>query len=245
VDLTFGDYFRALITADSDAVPEDPRGYRIAFVEAFRRRGIYPHDVRTLSVESLRWSGPSEDPTREVRIQFVRNLPNAQKLWGFSRSRAGVFAGMKRTRAKLHQKLLQGLSANSEEFARFMRIDPTLPFEIHSLRPCVQIGPDGEGISQWIVEITQRRREYLDGQPGPTGDDFDILRPHFTFRGGSTWIVDADTGLVRYVVEKRIDSKARLERHRSYLNQVAGRSLLRRARRRWAGRAFCHLASGL
>src|SRR4029077_13388008 len=59
VDLTFGDYLRALITGDYDMVPDDDHGYRIAFIDAFRRRGIYPDDVRTLSVESLRWQGPA------------------------------------------------------------------------------------------------------------------------------------------------------------------------------------------
>jgi len=53
VDINFGDYLRAVITADIDLVPDDDLGYRIAFIEAFRRRGIYPRDVRALSVESL------------------------------------------------------------------------------------------------------------------------------------------------------------------------------------------------
>src|SRR2546423_9776986 len=62
VDITFGESLRAVITADSDLVPDDDRGYRVAFIEAFRRRGIFPPDVRTLSVDSLRW----RDPTTEV-----------------------------------------------------------------------------------------------------------------------------------------------------------------------------------
>ena len=45
VDLTFGEYLRALVTADMDLMPEDEHGYRVAFIEAFRRRGIYPDDV--------------------------------------------------------------------------------------------------------------------------------------------------------------------------------------------------------
>src|SRR5258705_2861208 len=48
VDITFGEYLRALITADMDLMPDDPHKYRIAFIEAFRRRGIYPRDVTTL-----------------------------------------------------------------------------------------------------------------------------------------------------------------------------------------------------
>jgi hypothetical protein len=55
VDITFGDYLRAIITADSDLVKEDTRNYRLAFIDAFRRRGIYPEDIKTLSEESLRY----------------------------------------------------------------------------------------------------------------------------------------------------------------------------------------------
>lgn len=54
VDLTFGDYLRGIITADVDLIADDNRDYRLAFIEAFRRRGIYPQDINTLSVESLR-----------------------------------------------------------------------------------------------------------------------------------------------------------------------------------------------
>ncbi|HVU53507.1 MAG TPA: hypothetical protein VHD83_00555 [Puia sp.] len=54
VDITFGDYLRAIITADSDAIRDDQRDYRLAFIDAFRRRGIYPEGIKTLSVESLR-----------------------------------------------------------------------------------------------------------------------------------------------------------------------------------------------
>ena len=62
VDITFADYLRALITADADLVGVDKYGYRVAFLEAFQARGIYPDDVRTLSVESLRWSPPHKQP---------------------------------------------------------------------------------------------------------------------------------------------------------------------------------------
>jgi len=66
VDLTFGDYLRAIITADIDLVPEDTRDYRIAFIEAFRRRGIYPEGIKTLSEDSLSHTllniGVKEDP---------------------------------------------------------------------------------------------------------------------------------------------------------------------------------------
>lgn len=58
VDITFGNYLRALVTADLDIAPEDEVGYRVALIEAFRARGIFPDRVSSMSVESLRWSRP-------------------------------------------------------------------------------------------------------------------------------------------------------------------------------------------
>jgi len=54
-DITFGDYLRAIITADVDLVSEDDLHYRLAFIDAFRRRGIYPDNIKTLSEGSLRY----------------------------------------------------------------------------------------------------------------------------------------------------------------------------------------------
>src|SRR5437588_5829277 len=45
VDITFADYLRALITADADLVSQDRFGYRVAFLEAFGKRGIYPEEI--------------------------------------------------------------------------------------------------------------------------------------------------------------------------------------------------------
>ncbi|WP_353778481.1 hypothetical protein [Winogradskyella sp. 3972H.M.0a.05] len=55
VDITFGDYLRAIITADTDLIAEDVYAYRLAFIEAFKKRGIYPSGVRSLSSESLKY----------------------------------------------------------------------------------------------------------------------------------------------------------------------------------------------
>jgi hypothetical protein len=73
VDVTFFEFLRAIITADLDLVPDDRLNYRVALIDAFRRRGIYPKDGsnqtsaagRTLSVETLRWRSP--DPTRRPK----------------------------------------------------------------------------------------------------------------------------------------------------------------------------------
>lgn len=64
VDITFGEYLRAMVTSDTELVPDDARGYRIAVIEAFRRRGIYPRDVRTLAADALVWQKPTTQVPR-------------------------------------------------------------------------------------------------------------------------------------------------------------------------------------
>jgi hypothetical protein len=70
IDLTFGEYLRALITADTDLVANDKFGYRTAFIAAFRDRGIFPHDVKHLSAGSLVWEAPPL-PLRRANVSVV------------------------------------------------------------------------------------------------------------------------------------------------------------------------------
>ncbi len=78
VDISFGDYLRALITADIDLVPDDDLGYRIALIDAFKRRGIYPRDIRTLSEESLSWKKYEKEDKEQLGVftNIARHLRN-------------------------------------------------------------------------------------------------------------------------------------------------------------------------
>ena len=71
VDITFGDYLRAIITADTDLVGDDANNYRLAFIDAFRRRGIYPKGITTLSVESLKYESVEVEGELEILIKFL------------------------------------------------------------------------------------------------------------------------------------------------------------------------------
>lgn len=73
VDITFGDYLRAVITADLDIDPEDEYGYRVAFVESFRKWGIYPQGTRSMSIASLRW--PEYAEVYATEQAHARNVP--------------------------------------------------------------------------------------------------------------------------------------------------------------------------
>lgn len=71
VGITFGDYLRAIVTADHDLNPDDTYGYRLAFVESFRQWGISPKGMRSMSVESLLW--PTGDAAMEEARVVIGN----------------------------------------------------------------------------------------------------------------------------------------------------------------------------
>lgn len=62
IDITFGDYLRALVTADFELSPADESGLRANMIEAFRARGIYPENVSSLAEDSLLWEGNPDLP---------------------------------------------------------------------------------------------------------------------------------------------------------------------------------------
>jgi hypothetical protein len=81
VDITFGDYLRAMVTADYDVVPDDDRNYRVALVEAFRKWGVYPREVKTLSVESLLWGQPDGDELKPFLFGLSMALNKKRVIW--------------------------------------------------------------------------------------------------------------------------------------------------------------------
>ncbi|HZD04978.1 MAG TPA: hypothetical protein VE173_08665, partial [Longimicrobiales bacterium] len=199
VDLTFGDYLRALVTADYDLVPDDDLGYRIAFVEAFRQWGIYPRDVRSLSEDSVRWETPGGELRRRLETLFsgADFLREAGRDWGLGPAprsgeqareaeegapeRQRIWKASRRHAAALHQHLAARLEGKAWDDLGLQPEDGEgrgLPFEVHSVRPARRIGPDGQFLTELVVEITQARRE-----PG-------LRSGTFRFRGGCTLLFD-------------------------------------------------------
>jgi hypothetical protein len=79
VDVRFGEFLRAIVTADADLVPVDPFGYRIAMIEAFRRRGIVPEGCLSLAPDSLLWEGDASNPPLTINDMPKLNLERAPK----------------------------------------------------------------------------------------------------------------------------------------------------------------------
>ena len=83
VDMTFGEYLRAIITADQDLVPEDPLRYRVGFAQAFRKCGILAPGSLSMAPDSLLWEAP--DPSE---------LPEWSAAAGFDRPYNRLFADL-------------------------------------------------------------------------------------------------------------------------------------------------------
>jgi hypothetical protein len=214
VDLTFGDYLRALITADSDLVPHDAHGYRVAFVEAFRRRGIYPQDLRSLSVDALRWRHAAEDDGEDLLKPVILKLRDFAERFQYLDSRADMFHRTREWRGRAHG-LLQNLLRRSsperrQELMLALGLDLTTgdePFEVHALRVATREGPDGAARPQILLSLVQERS--LGGGPA-FGEGL------FTFSGGCTVIADQRSAKVKFYVSKNLLSASRQERQRTF-----------------------------
>jgi hypothetical protein len=202
VDMYFGEYLRALVTADRDIHPDDSGAYRVAFIDAFRSRGIYPAEVTSLSEESLAWAPPQHRiPDLEKTIRELDQSwdLDAKRFEAWARARGNArdlhawLVDPQRTDAELR---LLGLAKPGTQLAmgepgEFSRI------EVHSVRPARRIAADRQLRVDVVVELTQK------WMPGDRAKPF--------HRGGSTLVIDADSGEIRYLVRKRVDSVRRME----------------------------------
>jgi hypothetical protein len=232
VDITFGDYLRALITADVDAVADDRLHYRLAIVEAFQRRGIYPNDVRNLSVESLVWRPPrGKGIDLEPLFQQGAALATLTPEWQPTDNREDLWNKMRHNARVVHQWLSNycppseanelGLSLGVDAPGSVYRKGQKPTVEVHSVRLARRSQPDGGQAMNFVIEILQRRRGYLDPE---RQSQIDKSRRHpgrgdrgdFTFRGGCTLLVDPATCVVRYAITKHILSSSRLEQQRQF-----------------------------
>lgn len=136
VDITFGDFLRAILTADLDLHPSDPDGVRDAFMQAFRLRGIVAEGVKFFSEESLCWPKVQRGALPLVSgLQF--GDPN------------GLTKSEKDTNGKV-------LRAYASEHAHLLGFDRSAgPIEAPSFHPMFHMGEDGSLFVQMVVELVQ------------------------------------------------------------------------------------------
>lgn len=202
VGILFGDFLRAVITADADLVPDDDLGYRGALIDAFRSRGIRPKDVFSYSEESLLWNSPAQKYGKQLQCDGL------------------VFDGIRETSPEIQKHNAIILHRFADENRKWLGLSSRkdsktgeqVKIHVHSYHPLIRVGPD-DGLPkvQFFVEFIQSREEPLD--PG------DAESGRFTFRGGSTVVFDQD-GCVRYCIQKNLDNAERLNGQREFLQQT-------------------------
>ena len=145
IDITFGDFLRALITADRDFYPDDTDGVRDALMEAFRLRGIVAEDASFFSEGSLCW--PELDPQR---------LPVPGLLFGDPN-------GLTHDEQQKNGDLLRSWARRE---AATLGFNPKLPIEVPSFHPMFRLAQDGTLKIEMVVEMIQTHAEDLGGGAG-------------------------------------------------------------------------------
>jgi hypothetical protein len=141
VDITFGDFLRALMTADRDFYPHDTDGVREALMQAFRLRGIVAEEAVSFSEDSLCW--PELDPERLPIPGLIFGDPN-----GLSREEKDANGDLLRTWAAANAATL-GFDP-----------DPAVKIEVPSFHPMFRVAQDGALKIEMVVEMVQTRADH-------------------------------------------------------------------------------------
>ena len=198
IDISFGDFLRALITADHDLVPDDTLEYRAALIGAFRLRGIRPDRVSSYAEESLRWCS----------VEVMKGIP-APRCEGLAFD-------------PFRDPTAAQLTQNAKKLSWFGSVNPVAlgltpgsPVQAHSFHPVHRIGPDGRLRLEIVAELMQQMDVKLDPN--------DKNSETFTFRGGTTVVFNQD-GEVRYAIQKSLgaddENNKRLKRQRDYFHEL-------------------------
>lgn len=247
VDITFGDYLRAIITADIDLVADDRHDYRLAFIDAFRKRGIYPTGIKHLSVDSLCYPEMSQSnlgPLFGILVDFLKEFRN--KII-YSKNRKVIFDITKKYIAGdytspekifgLHRRL--GLKFDgSVEFEKMTGLMFSMgwkqlgvhtstayggegpSFTVQNLHVASRVGPDGDQANQVIITLVQRA-----GLKPVTINEETVFKPEtdrdkeFTVSGGCTLIFDLDTMDLKYAISKPLLDTEKLDKGIHELNK--------------------------
>ena len=197
-DMEFGEYLRALITADGDVERDDKWGFREAFMRSFRRREIFPDHVHFMTEDAVRWQCP------ETTL-CIPDLAFAKLRFDGEPGRPASAKEMMRQANALGRFITA--PANARHFFVIppgtplpKQIQQASPPVVESVRVARRVTPYGGIVFDVIAEITQSCTANVEG------DIFDM-------NGGCTVVLDPQ-GEVRYAISKRFNTEARRIRQR-------------------------------
>lgn len=215
VDMTFGDFLRALITANLELKEEDGRAVRDALMQAFRVRGIYPESASFFSQDAVCWPRVPQwtDPPAEGALPPVVVMV-ADPVTGSPKRMRPVFGstnGMTKEEKDINGSVFRQYAADNAARLGFDD-DPSLAAEFKPYAPSFhsvfRITRDGSLRTEMVVELVQTRKVPFDPRMPDAGS--------FPFRGGVTLIISAPEvdiysrdgeAQVRYAIRKGITGK--------------------------------------
>jgi hypothetical protein len=240
-DITFGDYLRALITADLDIAPEDEAGVRLALIEAFRARGVFPDRVNTISVESLRWGPPDFTQKQTKTFEWLADelkpyitplleSTDREELFEMSRDAQEHLFGLLMQKEHIHgaeqwELFLNKLGLTSRPVSTlFGKDSANVRF----------LDDDGRRTNDFVpeIEVHKVRPAFRAGREGRQIEQVLITLTqavrvdvgaagapkHMWFRGGCSLILSLGSlNSVEYVVVKNIKSYGRFQRQAEYV----------------------------
>lgn len=220
VDITFGEFLRAVITADAQLVHDDRWHYREAWIDAFRARGIFPRGVRFLSQDALLWQGPLATVPRIDGLAFSKlqfDGDPARPADAGEMQRQAYVLGEFITTAGNTGSL--GLTRTDDPRLGGDTVDPPV---IQSMRTARRSSPEGRIVFDLVAEVTQARHVRRSGT-------------EMCFLGGSTLIVGPE-GEVRFAISKSVLNEPRINDQLGFANSEEGRALWERRGGRLQGR---------
>lgn len=161
VDVTFGDFLRAIITVSRDLDAADNDGVRDALMEAFRLRGIYSESASFYSEDALSWP-PDAD------------LPPIDKL---------IFGSPNGLTSEEKNKNGDTLRSWANENRAALGLNPDLPITVPSFHPVFRTKENGRLRMEMVVEIIQSTQLQFSNSAPQAGT--------FPFRAGVTLIIEA------------------------------------------------------
>jgi hypothetical protein len=175
VDITFGDFLRALITTVIEEHPHNHIDMCDALMQAFRVRGIYANSATFFSKDALMWP----------RITLPAVGPERVKRPGTNRVEMMdlVFGGPHGLTSDERDVDGRVLRAYADRHREELGLDPDLPIAVQSFHQSRRM-PEGGGLCvDLVVEIIQSKRVPFDEAVPEAGT--------FPLRGGLTLIIAA------------------------------------------------------
>ena len=188
VDVTFGDYLRAVVTADFELNPRDEFQRRASFIDAFRTRGIYAPAVASLAEEALKLSRPPDLDHATIPPDLVTEVLASQFAIYDSDKRE------ERARVIPSKKWFAVLQQFAARNAAHLQLDPDeeLAVQVVGIHPSFHADENGQLLVELVAQWTQTP---------PKGHPKRVEEGGIHLRAGTTAVFGAD-GRVRYVAAR-------------------------------------------